>query len=297
MRALSIDIETYSTVDLAKSGVYRYAESPDFAILLFGYSVDGGEVRVVDLTSDETIPTEVVDALMDEDVTKWAFNAQFERICLSKWLGLPAGQYLNPKSWRCTVVWSAYMGLPLSLEGAGAVLGLEKQKLTEGKDLIRYFCQPCKSTAANGGRTRNLPTDAPDKWASFIAYNRRDVESEMAIKKKLAKFPVPEEVWEEYHLDQEINDRGVALDMALVRQAIDMDKSSRSELTRMLRELTKVENPNSVVQLKQWLSDHIITQGTIDEDVMRALERKDKTQTALIEAVKARIGGVRPYGE
>jgi len=271
VRALSIDIETYSTVDLAKSGVYRYAESPDFAILLFGYSVDGGEVRVVDLTSDETIPTEVVDALMDEDVTKWAFNAQFERICLSKWLGLPAGQYLNPKSWRCTMVWSAYMGLPLSLEGAGAVLGLEKQKLTEGKDLIRYFCQPCKSTAANGGRTRNLPTDAPDKWASFIAYNRRDVESEMAIKKKLAKFPVPEEVWEEYHLDQEINDRGVALDMALVRQAIDMDKSSRSELTRMLRELTKVENPNSVVQLKQWLSDHGLETNSLGKKAVAEL--------------------------
>ena len=271
MRALSIDIETYSTVDLAKSGVYRYAESPDFAILLFGYSVDGGEVRVVDLTRGETIPPEVVDALMDEDVTKWAFNAQFERICLSKWLGLPAGQYLDPKSWRCTMVWSAYMGLPLSLEGAGAVLGLEKQKLTEGKDLIRYFCQPCKSTAANGGRTRNLPTDAPDKWSSFIAYNRRDVESEISIQKKLAKFPVPEEVWEEYHLDQEINDRGVALDMALVRQAIDMDKSSRSELTRMIRELTKVENPNSVVQLKQWLSDHGLETNSLGKKAVAEL--------------------------
>ena len=271
MRALSIDIETYSTVDLAKSGVYRYTESPDFAILLFGYSVDGGEVRVVDLTRGETIPPEVVDALMDEDVTKWAFNAQFERICLSKWLGMSTGQYLDPNSWRCTMVWSAYMGLPLSLEGAGAVLGLEKQKLTEGKDLIRYFCQPCKSTAANGGRTRNLPTDAPDKWASFIAYNRRDVESEMAIQKKLAKFPVPEEVWEEYHLDQEINDRGVALDMALVRQAIDMDKSSRSELTRMIRELTKVENPNSVVQLKQWLSDHGLETNSLGKKAVAEL--------------------------
>ena len=271
MRALSIDIETYSTVDLAKSGVYRYTESPDFAILLFGYSVDGGEVRVVDLTRGETIPPEVVDALMDDNVIKWAFNAQFERICLSKWLGMSTGQYLDPKSWRCTMVWSAYMGLPLSLEGAGAVLGLEKQKLTEGKDLIRYFCQPCKSTAANGGRTRNLPTDAPDKWSSFIAYNRRDVESEISIQKKLAKFPVPEEVWEEYHLDQEINDRGVALDMALVRQAIDMDKSSRSELTRMIRELTKVENPNSVVQLKQWLSDHGLETNSLGKKAVAEL--------------------------
>ena len=271
MRALSIDIETYSTVDLAKSGVYRYTESPDFAILLFGYSVDGGEARVVDLTHGETIPPEVVNALMDDNVIKWAFNAQFERICLSKWLALPESQYLDPNSWRCTMVWTAYMGLPLSLEGAGAVLGLEKQKLTKGKDLIRYFCQPCKSTAANGGRTRNLPTDAPDKWASFIAYNRRDVESEMSIQKKLAKFPVPEEVWEEYHLDQEINDRGVALDMALVRQAIDMDKSSRSELTRMIRELTKVENPNSVVQLKQWLSDHGLETNSLGKKAVAEL--------------------------
>jgi len=271
VRALSIDIETYSTVDLAKSGVYRYTESPDFAILLFGYSVDGGEVRVVDLTRGETIPPEVVDALMDDNVTKWAFNTQFERICLSKWLGMSTGQYLDPNSWLCTMVWSAYMGLPLSLEGAGAVLGLEKQKLTEGKDLIRYFCQPCKSTAANGGRTRNLPTDAPDKWSSFIAYNRRDVESEISIQKKLAKFPVPEEVWEEYHLDQEINDRGVALDMALVRQAIDMDKSSRSELTRMIRELTKVENPNSVVQLKQWLSDHGLETNSLGKKAVAEL--------------------------
>ena len=271
MRALSIDIETYSTVDLAKSGVYRYAESPDFAILLFGYSVDGGEVRVVDLTSDETIPTEVVDALMDEDVTKWAFNAQFERICLSKWLGLPAGQYLNPKSWRCTMVWSAYMGLPLSLEGAGAVLGLEKQKLTEGKDLIRYFCQPCKPTAANGGRTRNLPTDAREKWAAFKAYNHRDVESEMAIQQKLAKFPVPEGIWEEYRLDQEINDRGVYLEMDFVHKAIEIDTLSRSKLAGMMRELTELENPNSVVQMKQWLYNNGLETDTLGKKAVAEL--------------------------
>jgi hypothetical protein len=214
-----------------KIGHLPLCESPDFEILLFGYSVDGGAVQVVDFTAGEQLPPEVLTALIDDTVFKWAFNAQFERICLSKWLGLPVGQYLDPKSWRCTMVWSAYMGLPLSLEGTGAVLGLEKQKLTEGKDLIRYFCQPCKPTAANGGRTRNLPKHALDKWERFKAYNRHDVESEMALQEKLAKFPVPEEVWEEYHLDQEINDRGVALDMALVRQAIDMDKRSRSELT------------------------------------------------------------------
>ena len=271
MRALSIDIETYSSVDLAKSGVYRYTESPDFAILIFGYSVDGGEVQVVDLTCGETIPLEVVNALMDEDVTKWAFNAQFERICLSKWLGLPPGQYLDPKSWRCTMVWSAYMGLPLSLEGTGAVLGLEKQKLTEGKDLIRYFCQPCKPTAANGGRTRNLPEHALDKWERFKAYNRRDVESEMAIQEKLAKFPVPEEVWEEYQLDQRINDRGVALDMDFVRQAIRFDEHSRSELMRLMQELTELENPNSVMQMKNWLSSQGLETDTLGKKAVDAL--------------------------
>jgi DNA polymerase len=271
VRALSIDIETYSTIDLAKSGVYRYTESPDFAILLFGYSVDGGEVQVVDLTCGETIPPEVVDALMDEDVTKWAFNAQFERICLSKWLGLPPGQYLDPKSWRCTMVWSAYMGLPLSLEGTGAVLGLEKQKLTEGKDLIRYFCQPCKPTAANGGRTRNLPEHALDKWERFKAYNRRDVESEMAIQEKLAKFPVPEEVWEEYQLDQRINDRGVALDMDFVRQAIRFDEHSRSLLMRLMQELTELENPNSVMQMKNWLSSQGLETDTLGKKAVDAL--------------------------
>lgn len=271
MRALSIDIETYSSVDLAKSGVYRYTESPDFAILLFGYSIDGGEVQVVDLTCDEAIPPEVVDALTDEDVTKWAFNAQFERICLSKWLGLPTGQYLDPKSWRCTMVWSAYMGLPLSLEGTGAVLGLEKQKLTEGKDLIRYFSMPCKPTASNQGRTRNLPIHAPDKWTAFKAYNLRDVETEMSIQQKLAKFPVPEGVWTEYHLDQEINDRGVALDMDLVRQAIEMDSRSRSKLTDIMQQLTELENPNSVVQMKQWLSDHGLETDTLGKKTVAEL--------------------------
>ena len=271
MRALSIDIETYSSVDLAKSGVYRYTESPDFAVLLFGYSVDGSEVQVVDLACGETIPPEIVAALTDEDVTKWAFNAQFERICLSKWLGLPTGRYLDPKSWRCTMVWSAYMGLPLSLEGTGAVLGLEKQKLTEGKDLIRYFSVPCKPTVSNQGRTRNLPIHAPDKWVAFRAYNLRDVETEMAIQQKLAKFPVPDGVWEEYRLDQEINDRGVALDMDFVHKAIEIDTLSRSELAGMMRELTELENPNSVVQMKQWLSDNGLETDTLGKKAVAEL--------------------------
>lgn len=270
MKTLSIDIETYSSVDLAKCGVYKYTEATDFDILLFGYSTDGGPVQVVDLARGETIPPKVIAALTNDDVTKWAFNAQFERICLSRWLrdhgdfdnayySIPedtVGNYLDPASWKCTMIWSAYMGLPLSLEGVSAVLGLGKQKLTEGKELIKYFCQPCAPTKSNGGRTRNLPENAPDKWAAFKRYNVRDVEVEMSIQEKLAKFPVPEAVWEQYHLDQEINDRGVALDMELVHQAIAMDTRSRAELTAAMKKLTALDNPNSVQQMKQWLSDN-----------------------------------------
>ena len=269
MRTLSIDIETFSSADLSKCGVYKYAEAPDFEILLFGYSADGAPVQVVDLATGETIPNEVVAALTDDTVIKWAFNAQFERICLSRWLrdhggfdntgySIPEdtlGDYLNPVSWHCTMIWSAYMGLPLSLEGVGAVLGLDKQKLTKGKDLIRYFCQPCAPTKSNGGRTRNRPEDAPEKWTAFKRYNVRDVEVEMSIQAKLAKFPVPEPVWEEYHIDQEINDRGVALDMDLVHQAIEMDTRSRQGLLAGMKRLTALENPNSVQQMKQWLSE------------------------------------------
>ena len=270
MKTLSIDIETYSSVDLAKCGVYKYIEATDFDILLFAYSTDGGPVQVVDLACGETIPPEVIAALTDDDVMKWAFNAQFERICLSRWLrdhggfdnahySIPedtVGNYLDPASWKCTTIWSAYMGLPLSLEGVGAVLGLGKQKLIEGKELIKYFCQPCAPTKVNGGRTRNLPENAPDKWATFNRYNVRDVEVEMSIQEKLAKFPVPEAVWEQYHLDQKINDRGVALDMELVRQAIAMDTRSRVELTAAMKNPTALDNPNSVQQMKQWLSDN-----------------------------------------
>ena len=254
MKTLSIDIETYSDQNLAKCGVYRYVESPVFEILLFSYSVDGAPVQIVDLACGESIPTDVVAALTDDDVIKWAFNTTFERICLSRYLGYPTGDYLEPDSWHCSMVWAATMGLPLSLEGVGAVLGLEKQKLTEGKELIKYFCQPCAPTKTNGQRTRNLPAHAPDKWLAFKKYNIRDVEVEMSIQTRLAKYPVPDSVWDEYHLDQEINDRGVALDMELVRQAIQMDGRSRSELTQAMKELTELENPNSVQQMKGWLS-------------------------------------------
>ena len=256
MQTLSIDLETFSSQPLAKTGVYRYVESPDFEILLFAYSVDGGPVRQIDLACGEKIPSEILCALEDDKVIKWAFNANFERICLSRFLGYPTGNYLEPDSWKCSMVWTAYMGLPLSLEGAGAVLGLEKQKLAEGKDLIKYFCQPCAPTKSNGQRTRNLPKHAPDKWLAFKKYNIRDVETEMSIQARLLKYPVPDSVWEEYHLDQEINDRGVGLDMELVRQAIQMDGRSRSELTQAMKELTSLDNPNSVQQMKQWLADN-----------------------------------------
>lgn len=271
MQTLSIDLETYSDQPLAKTGVYRYVESPDFEILLFAYSVDGGSVQQIDLACGEKIPPAILAALEDDKVIKWAFNANFERICLSRFLGYPTGDYLEPDSWRCSMVWAAYMGLPLSLEGAGAVLGLEKQKLTEGKDLIKYFCQPCAPTKSNGLRTRNLPKHAPDKWLTFKKYNIRDVETEMSIQARLLKYPVPDSVWEEYRLDQEINDRGVGLDMELVRQAIQMDGRSRSELTQAMKELTSLDNPNSVQQMKQWLADNGVETDTLGKKAVAEL--------------------------
>lgn len=271
MQTLSIDLETYSDQPLAKTGVYRYVESPDFEILLFAYSVDGGPVQQIDLACGEKIPSEVLSALEDETVTKWAFNANFERICLSRFLDYPTGDYLEPDSWKCSMVWAAYMGLPLSLEGTGAVLGLEKQKLSEGKDLIKYFCQPCAPTKSNGQRTRNLPKHSPDKWLAFKRYNIRDVETEMSIQARLSKYPVPDSVWEEYHLDQEINDCGVGLDMELVRQAIQMDGRSRSELTQAMKELTLLDNPNSVQQMKQWLADNGMETDTLGKKAVAEL--------------------------
>lgn len=256
MRTLSIDIETYSSVNLQKSGVYKYVSSGDFEILLFGYSVDGGEVQVVDLALGEAIPQEILDALKDDEVIKWAFNASFERICLSAFLGMPVGEYLSPASWRCSMIWSATLGLPLSLEGVGAVLGLEKQKLTEGKNLIKYFCVPCAATKANGGRTRNLPMHDMEKWNSFKAYNLRDVETEMGIQQKLARFPVSNEIWDEYHLNEEINDRGIGIDMVFVEGAIFMDSKSKKNLTETMQEMTNLENPNSVQQMKNYLAEN-----------------------------------------
>ncbi|UYJ44230.1 MAG: DNA polymerase [Oscillospiraceae bacterium] len=285
IQSLSIDLETYSSVDLKKSGVYPYAESSDFEILLFAYAVNEGEVQVVDIACGEEVPDEILQALTDDTVTKWAYNCQFERVCLSYWLrrNYPqyfssysiaedsVGNYLNPTSWKCSRIWGAYMGLPLSLKGIGAVLKLDEQKMEEGSDLIKYFCKPCRPTKKNGGRTRNLPMHDPDKWTLFKKYNKCDVEVELAIKEKLAKFPVPDFVWDEYHLDQEINDRGILLDMHFVEQAIAVDAQTKVYLRSKMQEQTGLENPNSVVQMKGWLSDNGVQAESLDKKAVKEL--------------------------
>ena len=303
METISIDIETYSENDLGKCGVYKYVQHPDFDILLFGYAVDGGAVRVADLASGETLPEEVLAALSDETVTKWAFNSNFERVCLSKWLrrnhpeyfssysvpGDTVGDYLDPRGWKCSMVWSAYMGLPLSLAGVGAVLGLEEQKLKEGKDLIRYFCVPCKATKANGGRTRNLPEHDREKWKRFKSYNQRDVEAEMSIQEKLRNFPVPDFVWEEFWLDQEINDRGILLDMDFAENAIRLDGISKDRLLDAMKKITGLENPNSVAQMKQWLSGRGVETETLGKkDAAKMIADRDIDEEAA-EALKLRL--------
>lgn len=297
MKTLSIDIETYSDIPLQKTGVYRYCESPNFEILLFGYSIDSGPVQVVDLACGEHIPKEVLAALEDDSIIKWAFNAAFERVCLSRYLGYPTGEYLDPESWHCSMVWAATMGLPLSLEGVGAVLGLEKQKLTEGKELIKYFCQPCLPTKANGQRTRNRPFHAPDKWELFKRYNARDVEAEMGIQQKLSKFPVLPQVWEEYNIDQEINDRGVRIDMELVEQAIQMDARSRQELTDAMKRMTALENPNSVQQMKQWLSDNGVETDSLGKKVVAELLKTAPPELAEVLTLRQQLAksSVRKY--
>ena len=268
MENLSVDLETFSSVNLGKCGVYKYAESEDFEILLFGYSVDGSEVQVVDLAQGETIPEVVLSALTDETVTKWAFNAQFERVCLSRYLrdkginvntsqtGKSESLFLNPSSWHCTMIWSATLGLPMSLESVGTVLGLDKQKLTEGKNLIKYFCIPCNPTKVNGGRTRNKYFHDKEKWELFKSYNKRDVEVEMSIQEKLSRFPVPDFLWHEFYLDQQINDRGIGIDPLFVESAIRLDQEVKTHLMSELKHITGLENPNSVLQMRSWLKKH-----------------------------------------
>ena len=300
MNYMNLDLETFSDVDLKKSGVYKYAESPNFEILLFGYAVDGGEVQVIDITRGEEVPQEIIKALIDDSVIKYSFNCSFERICISVWLCRNYPQYFNryginrdmgekylePTAWHCTMVWSAYLGLPLSLVGVGAVLGLDKQKMEEGKNLIRYFCIPCAPTKTNGGRTRNLPIHDEDKWEMFKSYNLRDVETEMAIQVKLSRFPVPDFIWDEYHLDQVINDRGIGIDLEFVNKAIEIDKEVKDDLMGKMQKLTGVENPNSVLQMREWLSEH-----GLDTDSLGKKDVAELIKTApegLIDVLKLR---------
>ncbi len=303
IKEMSIDLETFSDRDIKKCGVYKYAESDNFEILLFAVSINGGEVIVYDLACGDVLPDEIINALVDDTVIKWAFNAVFERVCLSYWLrrncpekftsySIPedtVGNYLNPKSWRCTMIWSAYMGLPLSLEGVGAVLGLKDQKMKEGKDLIRYFCVPCKPTKTNGGRTRNLPVHASDKWAVFKSYNKRDVEVEMAIKEKLHKFPVPDFIWDEYHLDQGINDRGILIDMPLVNNAITFDERSKSDIAAQMRDMTDLENPNSVVQMKSWLANQGLETDTLGKKAVAELLKEAPEDLAQVLELRQQL--------
>lgn len=287
MKELSIDIETYSEVDLRKSGVYRYAEDDSFEILLVAISADNGSVTVYDLTKED-LPKDIIDAIVSDSIIKWAYNANFERVCFSNWLNkhhpeLMNLNFLSPTSWRCSMVWSAYMGLPLSLEGVGSVLGLDKQKLTSGKDLIRYFCLPCPPTKVNSGRTRNLSHHAPDKWSDFILYNKRDVEVELAIKDKLKKFPVPDFVWEEYHKDQIINDRGIKIDRTFVEAALEIDRVSKDNIQTELKQLTVLDNPNSVQQMIGWLREHGVTTDSLDKKtVSELLKTVDETTSRVL---------------
>ena len=276
IKQMHLDLETFSSVDLSRSGVYKYAEAEDFEILLFGVSVDGVAVRVYDLASGDKLPTSIKEALLDPKVIKVAHNANFERVCLSRYLGMPTGRYLSPTSWRCTMTWAAYMGLPLSLAGVGTVLELDKQKMTEGKDLIKYFCVPCAPTKANGGRTRNRPADAPEKWELFVSYNKRDVEVEMQIEEKLSRFPVPDQVWQEYFIDQQINDNGIGVDLSLVRQAIRIDGEVRAELKEKMQDITALDNPNSVQQLLSWLGENGVEAENLGKkDVKKMLAEAD----------------------
>ena len=288
IKDLSIDLETYSDEDVKQNGVYKYADSPNFDILLFAYSVNGGEVKVIDLASGEKIPDEILKALTDDTVIKWAFNANFERVCLSVWLQKNYPQYfkgyqtdekalqnyLNPISWRCSAVWSNYVGLPHSLDAVGAELGLTEQKMKEGKELIKYFCCPCKPTAKNDMRTRNLPEHNPDGWEIFKHYNKRDVEVELAIKERLRFTPVPDDIWKQYAIDQKINDRGVKIDTAFVQSALDVDKAVRTINYDSLKNLTSIENPNSINQLNVWLKSQGVVAENLDKKAIEQLLSK-----------------------
>lgn len=301
IKELSVDIETYCDVDLRKTGVYRYAEDESFEILLLAVSINNAPVIVYDLTKDK-LPNLILQALLDDTVIKWAFNATFERICLSNWIKkqyptLLNENFLSPNSWRCSMIWSAYLGLPLSLEGVGTILKLSEQKLKVGSELIRYFCLPCKPTKINCGRTRNYENHAPEKWKNFIEYNKRDVEVELAIKKRLQNFPVPDFVWDEYHLDQNINDCGIGVDVDFVQSAIKIDAESKAKIQEELKALTGLENPNSVLQMIGWLREHNIETDSLDKKTVNNLLQKvdDKTARVLKLRQQAAKSSVSKY--
>ena len=311
IKNLSLDLETKSSVDISKAGAYKYAESPDFEILLFGVSVNHGPITVYDLACGDTVPEEIIAALSDDRVTKWAYNASFERVCLSVWLrrnypqhfrtysipGDPVQNYLDPVSWKCTLVWAAYNGLPLGLEKVGAVLGFEEQKLKEGKDLIKYFCCPCRPTKSNGGRTWNLPHHAPEKWELFKKYNERDVQVEMQIQERLKNYPVPDFVWDEYHLDQEINDRGIMIDQDMVRQALRIDELSKTDLTARMQKKTGLENPNSVIQMKDYLAENGMEVDSLGKKDVAAMIKTAPEKLAEVLALRLQLAksSVRKY--
>ena len=311
IKNLSLDLETKSSVDIAKCGVYKYAESPDFEILLFGVSVNHGPITVYDLACGDKVPEEIIAALSDDRVTKFAYNAAFERVCLSVWLrryypqhfrtysvqGDPVQNYLDPSSWKCTMVWAAYNGLPLGLDKVGAVLGFEEQKLKEGKELIKYFCCPCRPTKKNGGRTWNLPHHAPEKWALFKKYNERDVQVEMQIQERLKNYPVPDFVWDEYHLDQEINDRGIMIDQDMVRQALRIDELSKCDLTDRMQRKTGLANPGSVVQMKSYLAENGMEVDTLGKKDVAAMIKTAPENLAEVLALRLQLAksSVRKY--
>ena len=288
---LKIDIETYSKTDLKKAGVYRYSEDPAFKVLLFGVSVDDSPVKVYDLARGEKLPTVILEGLLDTDTEKWAHNAQFERVCLSRYLWdlglLPRGQYLNPKGWYCSMIWSVYLGFPASLRDVGVAFKLDEQKIVEGKELIKFFCT---------GK-RNFPVDAPEKWEAFVKYNARDVEVEMAIMERLSAHPVPEHVWKEYWLDQEINDRGIAIDLPMVQQAIALDSEARQRLVDALQELTGLDNPRSVQQMQNWLKSQGMEMDSLGKKfVAEALkDAPEPLRTVLELRQQLAMSSVRKY--
>lgn len=297
INTLEIDIETYSDVDLGKCGQYRYVESPAFEILLFAYSINDGPVSVIDLASGEELPDYLKEAIESKDVIKIAHNAAFERVCLSRFLGYPTGKYLDPESWRCSMIMAAYNGLPLSLKGVGEALNLDAKKMTEGKELIRYFCIPCKPTKVNGGRTRNLPSDAPEKWTLFKAYNKRDVEAEQGIVRRLSKYPVPDFVWTEYHQSERINDRGIRVDIGFVLGCLNIDEQSKEHMTDRMKEITGLSNPNSVLQLTKWLSENGVETPGLDKKSVQNLIKQStgEVQEALILRSRLSKTSIKKY--